>query len=368
MLHRHYRIITVIGLFLCLPVVATAQTAGLNLYIGDVAVWTLKSQTWKPAKLNQVIAVGDSIRTGADSRAELKMGDGSIHRIDENARIVVTEIKGKGKEQSWGIFVEIGRIWTNAVKMISGDSNRRVISANTQAAIRGTVYRVAVRPDRQTEVRVYEGQVRVSPTDSTGPVAALLDLAPAEGISPAEARAITNRLQTELEHSGAYQMVSLEQVDAALADRDLTRRGCLTEACIKELGRALNAVYVIVGNADKLGSTYSLDIRLIEVETGRIVKIHNPQVTGDVDQVLAQMRAITTELIRPPDRSASGPQRVTGPQRVSYQRWMEILDAMQRIVVNPDGTTEKSEFTEQDEAEDTWIQWNRTRDQNIERP
>ncbi len=48
--------------------------------------------------------------------------------------------------------------------------------------------------------------------------------------------------------------------------------GCTDVACAVEIGRMLNVELIVVGNVDKVGSIYSVNIRLVDVASGKIIK------------------------------------------------------------------------------------------------
>lgn len=78
---------------------------------------------------------------------------------------------------------------------------------------------------------------------------------------------------------------------------------------------------------------------------------------GAVTATPAQILARTSE----PGRVAA-PTSVPGPHSVSMKQWVEIVSAMQRLVVRADGSYSRSEITEDQLARDAWVRWNRERD------
>ena len=142
---------------------AYGQSAKLTFRLGQVEARGAAQSTWRPVKLSQLIAQGDTLRTGRESRAELTFTDGSVVRVSEQSRIAVKKLTGSGTAQQRGLTVLIGKIWTNAVKFLSGASTLTVESPTTVAAIRGTVYRMNVAEQATTEIRVYNGEVGVTP-------------------------------------------------------------------------------------------------------------------------------------------------------------------------------------------------------------
>jgi hypothetical protein len=146
---------------------AFGQSARLTFLLGQVETRGSAQPVWRPVTLSQPVAQGDTLRTGKEARAELTFADGSVVRISEQSRMVIKKLTGSGAEQQRGIKVLIGKIWTNAVNLLSGTSTLTVESPTTVAAIRGTVYRMNVAEQATTEIRVYTGEVGVSPVGPT---------------------------------------------------------------------------------------------------------------------------------------------------------------------------------------------------------
>jgi hypothetical protein len=65
-------------------------------------------------------------------------------------------------------------------------------------------------------------------------------------------------------------------------------------------------------------------------------------------------------------RQVEGPVQVQGPREVSLGQWLEIVRAQQQIVIRPDGTYAKSDFSLEEDAKLEWVQWNQERDALLE--
>ena len=61
-------------------------------------------------------------------------------------------------------------------------------------------------------------------------------------------------------------------------------------------------------------------------------------------------------------QQVQGPVPVQGPRQVSMQEWFEIIKAQQQIIVNPDGSYTKSDFSFEEDAKLDWVKWNKERD------
>ena len=111
---------------------------------------------------------------------------------------------------------------------------------------------------------------------------------------------LTEELRTQVARHGGYRLVTPEEMNAI--DGELQRQlagGCDEASCIAELGGALGARYLITGRIGKLGSTFSLNIKLIDIE--RVSAANAASAHGkSVEEFLMRMPAITTQLLGAP--------------------------------------------------------------------
>lgn len=136
--------------------------AKVSFYLGEVGYRKAQSEEWTGLALQQSLFSGDAVRTGVESRLELKTGDeGFVMRIDENTELELTpqsletpgtRVKARG-----------GRVWTNVRRMAASRNNITIETPTVLAAVRGTVFRIDVPDINNTILRVYEGEVEVQP-------------------------------------------------------------------------------------------------------------------------------------------------------------------------------------------------------------
>ena len=86
-----------------------------------------------PAGEGDVLAVGDTIRTGTGSAAEITYFDGSSIRIEANAEIVVTSLR----TSDGGAVHTLGRAWHTVTKLISGNTRYETRGPSSTASVRG---------------------------------------------------------------------------------------------------------------------------------------------------------------------------------------------------------------------------------------
>jgi TolB-like protein len=79
-------------------------------------------------------------------------------------------------------------------------------------------------------------------------------------------------LISELSSAEAFAVVERERIEEILAELKLNQTSKIDQASANEAGRLLGARFFVVGGYFDMGGVLRVDARLVEVETGRIVK------------------------------------------------------------------------------------------------
>lgn len=106
------------------------------------------------------------------------------------------------------------------------------------------------------------------------------------GISTQEASVLTNRLSTYLVQAGVYRIIERGQMKQILEEQDFQMTGCTSDECAVEIGQLLGARLILAGSFGKIGSTYTIDMRVIDVTTGGIMQTASHDIRGEIDDVL----------------------------------------------------------------------------------
>ena len=67
---------------------------------------------------------------------------------------------------------------------------------------------------------------------------------------------------------------------------------CNSAECAVQVGQLLGVSQMIAGDLGKLGSTYTIDLRLIDVESGKILQTKSQDYKGEIDGLLDVMKVI----------------------------------------------------------------------------
>ena len=117
---------------------------------------------------------------------------------------------------------------------------------------------------------------------------AILDLE-GRGISAIEAASLTDRLRTALVRIRAVTVVERGQMERVLSEQDFQLAGCTSDECAVEVGQLLGVTTMVAGSIGKVGATFSIDIRTIDVRSGRITHSLWRDYRGETDGLLGIM-------------------------------------------------------------------------------
>jgi curli biogenesis system outer membrane secretion channel CsgG len=137
--------------------------------------------------------------------------------------------------------------------------------------------------------------------DQQTPAVAVWDLAnlnPAEAIGPDMGELLAAKVMETLKESDAFQVVERERLILALEELARGSTSLVDEATRLRIGRIVGARFMVFGGYFVLGDMMRLDLRLVEVETGRIVKAAQKTASaGDLTGWLRVARQAAQELI-----------------------------------------------------------------------
>jgi len=127
-------------------------------------------------------------------------------------------------------------------------------------------------------------------------VIAIIDLE-GRGISALEAQTLTDRMRSELVSTGAVTIVERGQMAEILDEQGFQQTGCVSSECAVEVGKLLGVSQMATGSIGKIGSSYTIDVRMFAVEDGAIVRSVNRTYSGPIDGLITEIEMISWELI-----------------------------------------------------------------------
>ncbi len=128
------------------------------------------------------------------------------------------------------------------------------------------------------------------------PTVAVLDF---ESIGSEEylGKAVAEIIRTELVGTRNYRVVERSQINRAVEEQELRMSGMIDDQSAVEIGKLLGADLIVVGSVVRIGNAYTINSRMIDVETGEAQLGRN--VTGtDLNLLTDMSRELITVLFR----------------------------------------------------------------------
>ncbi|MEK7474131.1 MAG: CsgG/HfaB family protein [Candidatus Coatesbacteria bacterium] len=117
----------------------------------------------------------------------------------------------------------------------------------------------------------------------------------AQNTAAGDAAVITDLLRSELVKQGAFNVVDKTNMDRILAEQTFQQTGCTSQECAVKLGKVLNVKFLVVGTFGKALGRYVLSMRVVEVETAKIIYTDEAE-AGDLTGVRSGIRDIANRL------------------------------------------------------------------------
>ena len=117
------------------------------------------------------------------------------------------------------------------------------------------------------------------------------------GIAAIEAASLTDRLRSYLVQTDAITVVERGAMDQILREQDFQMAGCTSDECAVEIGQLLGVTRMVAGSIGKLGSIYTMDLRVVDVGTGKIIQSIIRDYRGEIEGLLAEMSQIADDLV-----------------------------------------------------------------------
>src|SRR5438874_3506072 len=140
------------GMIALLPAAEGITSITILTFSGKVEI-SRRPNVWDPGHTNQVLQVGDRLRTAKNSRATIRLSDGTTIKIGADANLLVPEQKkGVTVNPLSGLFYIFHRDRRGELEL----RNQTAV-----AAVRGTEFHVEAREDGVWILSVIDGEVDI---------------------------------------------------------------------------------------------------------------------------------------------------------------------------------------------------------------
>jgi TolB-like protein len=114
---------------------------------------------------------------------------------------------------------------------------------------------------------------------------------------PTENQVLSEKFRGELLSSGKFRVMERGQMDAILREQGFQQSGaCTSQECIVQMGQLLGVDKMIAGTIGKLGDTYLVSARIIDLQTGQIEKMVSEECACRLEKLLPVMSTVSQKL------------------------------------------------------------------------
>ena len=111
----------------------------------------------------------------------------------------------------------------------------------------------------------------------------------ARGISDYEVETLTDCFRDELVNMKQFRIMEREKMDDMLKEQGFQQTGCTSSECLVEVGQLINVQRMIGGSIGKVGQTYVVSVRVIDIEKGEVLIALNEKYKGEIDGLLTNV-------------------------------------------------------------------------------
>ncbi|KAB2878947.1 hypothetical protein F9K33_11315 [bacterium] len=122
---------------------------------------------------------------------------------------------------------------------------------------------------------------------------AVLNFVNSGGVDQNEISILTDRFNNYLVNTDVYTVLEREKMDAILKAQDFTMTdNCNSAECAIQIGQLLGVELMVAGKVGQFGQVYTIDIRIIDVTTGKIVRTKSENYEGKKEGLLDMIEAL----------------------------------------------------------------------------
>ncbi len=126
---------------------------------------------------------------------------------------------------------------------------------------------------------------------------AVLSFVNAGGVDENEISILTDRFNNYLVQSGVYDVLEREKIESILKEQDFALSdNCNSSECAVQVGQLLGMEYMVAGKIGKFGQIYTMDARIIDVSTGKIIMTRSENYKGEKEGLLSMIEGLAYAL------------------------------------------------------------------------
>jgi hypothetical protein len=128
---------------------------------------------------------------------------------------------------------------------------------------------------------------------------AVMELEAIGDVSDVVVEAMTNYLKDEIHSQGQYSTISREEIEALATRLALQQASgnCTSDECLADMGKALGTRLMVYGSISKIGSVFSVSLRLLDTDTKEPVNRVNKLCKCGEEELFGTIKLAAQELM-----------------------------------------------------------------------
>lgn len=110
----------------------------------------------------------------------------------------------------------------------------------------------------------------------------------ARDVTDVEAQVVSDRIRIALKNSGKFTVIERNLMDKLLNEQKFQQSGCTESGCMAEVGELLSVRQIVGGSVSKMGKQFIVEAKLVDVETGEILRNVIKDFSGPFELLLSQ--------------------------------------------------------------------------------
>jgi TM2 domain-containing membrane protein YozV len=111
------------------------------------------------------------------------------------------------------------------------------------------------------------------------------------------------------------------------------RSGCVTDECIIEIGKELSANYVVNGSINKIGKSFQINIKLVDMQQGEMTEKVTDRFKGGEEELFDGIEQLSLELVRRIVSSSGG--GASGPVQSMTESTVSLAYGIIEVATTP---------------------------------
>ena len=132
----------------------------IEFRLGELSVRNQNIKVWQDIDEGDPVSVGDTLKTGIESRCEIILNDGSSIRLSEKTEYVISEYSICDNKVTFSANLLIGEAWNNVYRDDKTARDFKVKTPIAVAAVIGTIYKSEYN-GKESSFSVLRGKVKV---------------------------------------------------------------------------------------------------------------------------------------------------------------------------------------------------------------